>query len=154
MEKRCAGVMKRYLTAAIAVVFAVALGAALAQAPGEAPVPGPAAQSRTEEENTREAGLPAEESKPEQESSSVAAQPPERSYEDAPPPSSEQPPAGYYIRDWNGRVSIIRDGEETPEMIFDIYTRLLPEYDQQQLKEGLYVESYEELTAMIEDYIS
>ena len=144
--------MKRYLTAAAAVVLAVSLGILLARVPWEIPEPQPAAESQSQED-TREAGLPAEESKPESESS-PASTPSEASREEAPAEPSEQPSAGYYIRDWNGRVCIIRDGEETPEMIFDIYTRLLPEYDQQQLQKGLYVESYEELTAMIEDYIS
>ncbi len=39
-------------------------------------------------------------------------------------------------------------------MIFDIFLRTLPEMDQQLLQEGIQVETYEELTRLIEDYIS
>ena len=69
-------------------------------------------------------------------------------------PASGSQEDGYYIVDYNGRVSVIRAGEEVPEMIFDIFTRTLPEVDQRQLEEGVYVGSYEELTRRVEDYIS
>ncbi len=61
---------------------------------------------------------------------------------------------GYRIIDYNGRVSVIRVGDEVPDMIFSIYTKTLPEYDQEQLREGVYVESYEELMRRVEDYTS
>ena len=41
-----------------------------------------------------------------------------------------------------------------PEMIFDIFVRTLPEMDQELLRQGIRVETYEELTRLIEDYIS
>lgn len=68
----------------------------------------------------------------------------------APAPREE----GYYIMDYNGRVSILRVGEDLPDMIFDIHTRTLPPLDQEQLAQGVYVGSYEELMRRIEDYIS
>ena len=39
-------------------------------------------------------------------------------------------------------------------MIFDIFVRTLPDPDQQLLRQGIEVETYEELTRLIEDYIS
>ena len=39
-------------------------------------------------------------------------------------------------------------------MVFDVYVRLLPEYDRGQLNQGVYVKDYEELINRIEDYIS
>ncbi len=137
---------KRYLAAVAAVSAALIIGTALTRVPEPAPAPVLEESRNTEETPVGGSSLGG------QPSSAVAAQPPSRSYEA--PPSSSQPQSGYYIKDWGGRVSIIKEGEEVPEMIFDIYTKLLPEYDQEQLREGLYVASYEELTAMIEDYIS
>lgn len=61
---------------------------------------------------------------------------------------------GYFIKEYSGRVSVIKDGSEVPEMIFDIQTKLLPEVDRRQLSEGIYVETYEELIRLVEDYIS
>lgn len=39
-------------------------------------------------------------------------------------------------------------------MIFDVYTRLLPQADQERLTEGISAPDYETLTRLIEDYIS
>lgn len=61
---------------------------------------------------------------------------------------------GYFIKEYKGRVSVLKDGSEVPEMIFDIQTKLLPEIDRQQLSEGIYVQTYEELIRLVEDYIS
>lgn len=61
---------------------------------------------------------------------------------------------GYFIKEYGGRVSVIKDGSDVPEMIFDIQTKLLPEVDRQQLSQGIYVETYEELIRLVEDYIS
>lgn len=61
---------------------------------------------------------------------------------------------GYYIRDYKGRVAVVPSGQTEPEMVFDIQTKLLPEMDRQQLTDGIYVETYEELIRLVEDYIS
>ena len=134
---------KRVGAAFATVAVAIILGISLSYVPSGTTI------SLPEEPSSSAAPM---EELPSSSSVSVAAPPPTRQYEA--PPSSQLTEKGYYIKDWNGRVAILREGEETPEMIFDIYTRLLPEYDQEQLKEGLYVQSYEELTGMIEDYIS
>ncbi len=141
---------KRYLAASAAVLTAVLLAGALSRVPLPEPASmeeGPSAPVSRQEERQLPQGASSVRDLP---SSAVAAPPPSRPAQEA--PSSSGP--GYYIKDWEGRVSIIQEGADTPEMIFDIYTRLLPEYDQEQLRQGLYVSSYEELAALIEDYIS
>lgn len=73
-----------------------------------------------------------------------------------PPESTVSPVSkdGYFIKEYKGRVSVIKGDSEVPEMIFDIQTKLLPEIDRKQLSEGIYVETYEELIRLVEDYIS
>ena len=63
-------------------------------------------------------------------------------------------PTGYYLRDYDGRLAVFRAGSDTPYALFDCYTHQLPSYDQSALKAGVYAESYEQLVALIEDYIS
>ena len=46
-------------------------------------------------------------------------------------PEEPQSPAGYLLRDYEGRLAIFREESNTPEMIFDVYTRLLPQADQE-----------------------
>lgn len=69
--------------------------------------------------------------------------------------AQEDPPSsGYIIRDYDGKVAIFSVGSSVPEMVFDVYTRTLPEEDRERLASGVYVATYEELTALVEDYIS
>ena len=68
--------------------------------------------------------------------------------------ASETKGNGYYIKAYNDMVSVIQEGETTPELIFDIHIKMLPELDQKQLIEGIYADNYEEMTKMVEDYIS
>ena len=46
-------------------------------------------------------------------------------------PEEPQSPAGYLLRDYEGRLAIFREESNIPEMIFDVYTRLLPQADQE-----------------------
>ena len=73
--------------------------------------------------------------------------------------SQEEPPeeevaAGYLLGEYKGRVSVLSPDTREPEMIFDIFVRTLPDADQQLLRQGIRVDTYEELTRLIEDYIS
>lgn len=61
---------------------------------------------------------------------------------------------GYYIKEYKGRISVMKGDNEVPEMVFDISTKMLPDVDKQVLQEGIYVASYEELVKVLEDYIS
>lgn len=75
-----------------------------------------------------------------------------------PDPSPEEPAAskntGYLLGEYNGRVSVLSPDTREPEMIFDIFIRTLPDADQELLRQGIRVDTYEELTRLIEDYIS
>ena len=62
--------------------------------------------------------------------------------------------AGYLLRSYEGRLAVFRQGCDTPELIFDVYTRLLPPADRDRLETGISAPDYETLTRLIEDYIS
>lgn len=62
--------------------------------------------------------------------------------------------SGYLLRAYEGRIAVFREGSTTPDLIFDVYTRMLPQPDQAALEVGILVQDYEELTRLIEDYIS
>ena len=79
-----------------------------------------------------------------------AAPPIEQEPEPEPIPS----PSGYLLRSYDGRLAVFREGSDTPEMIFDVYTRLLPQSDRERLEDGISAPDYETLTRLIEDYIS
>ena len=70
------------------------------------------------------------------------------------PPQEPEPQGGYRLQSYNGRLAIFREGSDTPEMIFDVYTRLLPQADRERLEQGITAPDYETLTRLIEDYIS
>lgn len=78
---------------------------------------------------------------------------------DAPAPSQSSQDPGpeetvYLLGEYNGRVSVLSPATREPEMIFDIFIRTLPDVDQELLRQGITVSTYEELTRLIEDYIS
>ncbi len=60
----------------------------------------------------------------------------------------------YLLRAYEGKLAVFTDDLVQPEMVFDVYIKTLPEYDQKELERGIRVENYEKLTALIEDYIS
>ena len=66
-----------------------------------------------------------------------------------------EPPAPTgYLRDYHGRVAFFEPeaDPESPEQVYDIYTRLLPESDVLALQAGVKVSSEEELERLLEDY--
>lgn len=84
---------------------------------------------------------------------------PRQTTQSAAPPIEKEPepipsPSGYLLRSYDGRLAVFREGSDTPEMIFDVYTRLLPQSDRERLEEGISAPDYETLTRLIEDYIS
>ncbi len=60
----------------------------------------------------------------------------------------------YWLRDYNGYLAVFGNEAEEPELIFQVFIRNLPQYDQQALQYGIGVQDYEELIARIEDFIS
>lgn len=68
--------------------------------------------------------------------------------------AAEQEDYQYLIKDFNGRIAVYAKGEKAPNMVFDVYTNQLPKADEEALRDGVRVESYEALMLRIEDYIS
>ena len=60
----------------------------------------------------------------------------------------------YLLRTYEGKLAVFTDDLVQPDLVFDVYVSTLPELDQQQLSRGIRVKTYDELTSMIEDYIS
>lgn len=60
----------------------------------------------------------------------------------------------YLLKEHKGKLAVFFPGEKQPREIFEVYISTLPEYDQQQLGEGLPVKDYEELLRRLEDYSS
>ena len=71
-----------------------------------------------------------------------------------PPPIEDTTGYPYLLRNYEGKLAVFTDDLVQPDMVFDVYVRTLPELDQQELQRGVRVQSYDELTALIEDYIS
>lgn len=60
----------------------------------------------------------------------------------------------YLMKNHDGRLAVFQAQEQSPLLVFDIYVSTLPEYDQRLLQEGIPAEGEEQLTKLIEDYIS
>lgn len=60
----------------------------------------------------------------------------------------------YYLKEHDGKLAIFIDNQTTPAEIFNVYINTLPPFDQGQLKQGVVAKGYDELSALIEDYIS
>ena len=60
----------------------------------------------------------------------------------------------YLLRAYQEHIGVFRPGESQPAMVLDVWLHHLPAYDQQQLEQGIYLQSYEELVKRMEDYIS
>lgn len=135
---------KRFFSALVTVLAAVAIGAGLAVVPRMDALAAPAPVLREADpepvSSSAPAAAPREESEPPAEAVGASAAEPEET--------------GYLLGEWGGRVSVLSPGTREPEMIFDIFLRTLPEPDQELLRQGIRVETYEELTRLIEDYIS
>ncbi|MEG1687189.1 MAG: hypothetical protein RR276_04835 [Angelakisella sp.] len=130
--------VKRLIAAAVTVAAGILLGVGLAVA-GHSPT---AAAASPKAGRAQPAAPPSSQTS----QSSVAGNPATS--------AGSQTAKGYFIKEYNGHVSVMRSGSDQPEMIFDISTKMLPELDRKQLSDGIYVETYEELVRLIEDYIS
>ena len=60
----------------------------------------------------------------------------------------------YTIKEYNGRIAIFKNDNSSPESIYDTYISVLPESDQNKLKNGITVNDKKELQKLIEDYTS
>lgn len=60
----------------------------------------------------------------------------------------------YIVSEYNGQIAVFVNDDKTPVKIYDSYISTLPQKDQETLKEGIKVETQEELQLIIEDYTS
>lgn len=58
----------------------------------------------------------------------------------------------YIIKTYEGRLAVFVKNSKSPDMIFEVYTHQLPEYDRYQLEKGIKVKDYGNLVKLIEDY--
>ncbi len=65
-----------------------------------------------------------------------------------------QPAYQYLIKEYQGRVAVYNSGSQEPDMVLDVLVKYLPDYDRQQMQQGIPVNSYNELVSLIEDYTS
>lgn len=91
------------------------------------------------------------EARPLHETVSGVEQPP-----DSPEPVEPAEPAyAYVIKEYEGRVAVFTaDKPDEPEIVYDTLVKYLPDYDRTQMREGIPVQDYKTLVALIEDYIS
>ena len=60
----------------------------------------------------------------------------------------------YLLKNHKGRLAVFERGATDPDMIFNVYIKSLPDFDQSQLQSGVTAKNYSELVALIEDYTS
>lgn len=60
----------------------------------------------------------------------------------------------YTIKEYNGKIAVFENNNTFPENVYDTYISVLPESDQERLKNGITVNDKTELQRIIEDYTS
>ncbi len=70
---------------------------------------------------------------------------------DPPLPAERQ---GYYLKEFEGRLAVFESGNETPLHVFNVSITTMSDYDQAQLREGVFAETLNELRSLVEDYTS
>lgn len=68
--------------------------------------------------------------------------------------SQDKSEGPFLLRTYDGKLAVFTSDLVEPDLLFEVYVRTLPISDQKALEKGVRVETYEKLTALIEDYIS
>ncbi len=58
----------------------------------------------------------------------------------------------YIISDYGGKVAVFEEDKQTPVVVYEIYTHLLPENDIELLRKGIKVSSLNQLQSRLEDF--
>ena len=61
---------------------------------------------------------------------------------------------GFLLGIHHGYVALWHDGDTNPVEVFPYRAEMLPKADRQALKKGIVIENEEELTRLLEDYLS
>ncbi len=67
---------------------------------------------------------------------------------------SENDTHKYILKDYNGRIAVYYEGSETPNEIFEIYTRTLPAEDAEKIENGIEINGPDKLSEILADYTS
>lgn len=60
----------------------------------------------------------------------------------------------FIVKDFYGKIAVFENDSDEPIKITDSFISYLPEYDRQQLKNGVRADSEKELKRLLEDYCS
>ena len=60
---------------------------------------------------------------------------------------------GFWLGIHNGYIALWKDGADQPQ-IFPYRVEMLPEADQNRLRQGIYIQNRQELLRLMEDYLS
>lgn len=61
---------------------------------------------------------------------------------------------GFLLGVYEGKIALWKDNQKEPMKVFPYQATMLPEADQQRLREGIHVDSLSELYKLVEDYLS
>ena len=73
---------------------------------------------------------------------------------DKPEESESRSSGSYRIKEYKGNIAVFESGSSKPFRITDIAVKDLPVADQNDLNNGIMVDSQEELQTLLEDYLS
>lgn len=59
----------------------------------------------------------------------------------------------YTLKDYNGQIALFKNNDEKPTEIYNIFINSLPKADIENIKNGITVETKEELNKLLEDYL-
>lgn len=60
--------------------------------------------------------------------------------------------SGYILTEYNGKLSVFENGNNTPTAVLDVSVDSLPERDIQKLKNGIFCDSFSKAMELAEDY--
>ena len=63
-------------------------------------------------------------------------------------------PDYFTVKEYEGKIAVYKNDEESPYIVYDAYVSLLPQQDVERLKEGIVTDNRTYLQSIIEDYTS
>jgi len=69
-----------------------------------------------------------------------------------PVPSSQEAPADYVVKVYDGKIGVFKTGSEAPVLVSEVEAYLLPEGDIELLQKGIPAATFSEARAILEDY--
>jgi len=64
------------------------------------------------------------------------------------------PVAGYLLGEYEGKLATYSTNSDIPIEVFDVFVSSLPLEDKEEIEEGIYANSEEELQSLVEDFTS